>query len=210
MSQGGLVSDVLVSNADCRGSKMLFAEPGKMQKNVSDNKETWRACCLRDWAWGLSLLPQAARSQPSVLLKMISEIKLAQLTFYYMLKFPNVRVRMQPCQISNLLSSNVLHSSGPNASLDRRWNLVLAYNQVSHKKGISPPLVTQILDEILSWQQHFCSKAFFKFCPKSCSGGKRSDRPDLPSSSSTALSCRGRGCACQGQVGFLLRQHCGN
>ena len=29
------------------------------------------------------------------------------------------------------LSSNVLHSSGPNTSLDRRWNLVLAYNQVS-------------------------------------------------------------------------------
>ena len=28
------------------------------------------------------------------------------------------------------LFSNVLHSSGPNTSLDKRWNLVLAYNQV--------------------------------------------------------------------------------
>ena len=32
------------------------------------------------------------------------------------------------CKIS--ISSNVLHSSGPNTSIDRRWNLVLAYNQV--------------------------------------------------------------------------------
>ena len=30
-----------------------------------------------------------------------------------------------------LCSSNLLHSSGPNLSQDRRWNLVLAYNQVS-------------------------------------------------------------------------------
>ena len=28
------------------------------------------------------------------------------------------------------LFSNLLHTSGPNTSLDPRWNLVLAYNQV--------------------------------------------------------------------------------
>jgi len=38
--------------------------------------------------------------------------------------------------------SNVLHSSGPNTSLDRRWNLVLAYNQVKNAPvvpGFLPP-----------------------------------------------------------------------
>jgi len=46
--------------------------------------------------------------------------------------------------------SNVLHSSGPNTSLDKRWNLVLAYNQVQNApltSGFLPPPQPLILVE---------------------------------------------------------------
>ena len=33
---------------------------------------------------------------------------------------------------ANYLFSNLLHTSGPNVSKEKRWNLVLAYNQVAN------------------------------------------------------------------------------
>ena len=72
--------------------------------NVSDNSEAWSACRLWNSTWGLSLLPQAAT-------------------------FTTFNIEWEWI-LNAKISSNVLHSSGPNTSLDRRWNLVLAYNQV--------------------------------------------------------------------------------
>ena len=51
--------------------------------------------------------------------------------------------------------SNLLHTSGPNTSPDRRWNLVLAYNQV-HSRGWGAG--DRVSGSILTSPHHYCCR----------------------------------------------------
>ena len=140
---------------------LIFWSPPQSRCWWSDQTATWRSSGLRDSAWGLSLLPQARYISQS------------------WIKIFSICVHVENSKASfALLSSNVLHSSGPNTSLDRRWNLVLAYNQVQHtfffaKLGLDP-------------------------------GEECSDNFWVSSSPSTSPCCWGWRCPRQGQVSFTF------